>query len=79
MDIKQEVVELVADVLGIPCDRLPLDVEMDEIPDWDSIKNVIVLSRLEERFDATIPEDDVFELTSVRAIVDEIVKLKSNS
>lgn len=77
MELKDEVRELVAEVLEVPAAQLPFDVEMDEIAEWDSMHNVMVLSRLEEHYDILFPEDDIFDLVSVNALVEEIEKLKA--
>lgn len=73
MDIQQEVIDLISGILNKSVDAL---AEMGTIQEWDSIRNVMILSALEEHFDILFPEDDIFDLTSVQAITDEIAKLK---
>lgn len=73
MDIQQEVIDLISGILNKSVDAL---AEMGTIQEWDSIRNVMILSALEEHFDILFPEDDIFDLTSVQAITEEIAKLK---
>lgn len=73
MELQQEVIELIAGVLNKPVDA---STEMGTIQEWDSIRNVMILSALEEHFSILFPEDDIFDLTSVKAITEEIAKLK---
>ena len=73
MSIEQEVINLISDILNKPVDA---STEMGKIQEWDSIRNVMILSALEEHFDILFPEDDIFDLTSVQAITEEIAKLK---
>lgn len=73
MELQQEVIGLISGILNKPVDAL---TEMGKIQEWDSIRNVMILSTLEEHFDVLFPEDDIFDLTSVQAITDEIAKLK---
>lgn len=73
MSIEQEVINLISGILKKSVDAT---TEMGTIQEWDSIRNVMILSALEERFDILFPEDDIFDLTSVQAITDEIAKLK---
>ena len=54
-------------------------MEMDGIVEWDSMRNVMILSAVEDTFGIMIPEDDIFELTSVRAIAEEVEKVKELS
>lgn len=77
MDLKEEIRSLIAEILEIPADKLDFDTEMDEIDEWDSMRNVMILSSLEDKYDIMIPEDDIFDLVSVSAIYDEIKKLKA--
>lgn len=77
MDLKEEIRSLIAEILEIPADQLDFDTEMDEIAEWDSMRNVMILSSLEDKYDIMIPEDDIFDLVSVSAIYDEIKKLKA--
>lgn len=76
MDVKEKVVEIVAECLEKNVSELTLDTEMDDVEEWDSMRNVMILSRLEDEFDVMIPEDDIFDLVTVGAIVEEIEKIK---
>lgn len=77
MEIKEKVFQIIAACLEMPVESLSLDAGMDDIDSWDSMRNVMILSCLEEDFDVMIPEDDIFDLVTISAIVDEIEKLKA--
>ncbi len=77
MEIKEKVFEIVAECLEKNVSDLTMDTDMDEVDEWDSMRNVMILSRLEEEFDIMIPEDDIFDLVTVGAIVEEIEKIKA--
>lgn len=77
MEIKEKVFEIVAECLEKNASDLTMDTDMDEVEEWDSMRNVMILSRLEEEFDIMIPEDDIFDLVTVGAIVEEIEKIKA--
>lgn len=76
MTIMEQVRRLVAGCLELPVESLDVDMEMDGITEWDSMRNVMILSAVEDTFDMMIPEEDIFELTSVRAIAEEVEKVK---
>ena len=59
----------------MPFDKLDIDSEMEDIDTWDSLHNVMLFSTLEDEFDIEIPEEDLFDLTTIRSIVDEVIKL----
>ena len=77
MEIKEKVLEIVAECLEKRVPDLTLDTDMEDVEEWDSMRNVMILSRLEEEFDIMIPEDDIFDLVTVGAIVEEIEKIKA--
>lgn len=76
MKYLNEVIELIAEILQIPASELDANAEMTDIEDWDSMRNIMILQTLEEHFDIMFPEDDIFDLTSVGALAEEIEKLK---
>ena len=75
MDILSETKEIIAAVLRIPVEKLDEKAEMTDVKGWDSIRNVMILAQLEAHFDVTFSSEDIFDLTSVKAIADEIEKL----
>ena len=75
MNILSETKDIIASVLKIPVEQLDVNAEMTDIAGWDSLRNVMILARLEEHFDIVFPSDDIYDLTSVQAFVNEITKL----
>ena len=76
MNYEKEVKRIVANCLEMPVDSFDSGADMSEISEWDSMRNVMILSQLEDYFDIVFPEDDIFDLTSVRALAEEIEKIK---
>ncbi len=77
MELKEEIKALIVEILEISAEQIDFDTEIDEIPEWDSMRNVMILSTLEEKYDIMFPEDDIFDLVSISAICEEVEKLKS--
>ena len=75
MNILSDTKDIIASVLKISVEQLDVNAEMTDIAGWDSLRNVMILARLEEHFDVVFPSDDIYDLTSVQAFVDEITKL----
>lgn len=75
MNILSDTKDIIASVLKIPVEQLDVNAEMTDIAGWDSLRNVMILARLEEHFDVVFPSDDIYDLTSVQAFVNEITKL----
>ena len=72
---EQEIIKFIADVLEVPIDKLDIDADMEEIETWDSLHNVMLFAALEDEYDIDIPDEDMFDLVNVRAIVEEVIKL----
>ena len=78
MNILEETKEIISTILQIPIEQLDEEADMSDIESWDSLRNVMILSQLEEHFDIMFPQDDIFDLTSARAFAEEIEKIKGN-
>ncbi len=76
MEYLEETKEIIAEILKLPVEQLDVEAEMTDIEGWDSLRNVMILSQLEEHFDIMFPPDDIFDLTSVKAFAEEIEKIK---
>lgn len=77
MELREEIKSLIVEILEISANQIDYDTEMDQIAEWDSMRNVMILSALEDKYEIMFPEDDIFDMVSISAICEEIVKLKA--
>jgi len=75
--MKEKVKEIIAEALNVDKAVLTDDLSIGGIPEWDSVGNLTIISAIEEKMEIEIPLDDLFDLTSVSALVEEVEKLKS--
>jgi len=75
--MKEKVKEIIAEALHVDKEVLTDDLSIGGIPEWDSVGNLTIISALEEGLDVEIPLDDLFDLTNIKALVEEIEKLKA--
>lgn len=68
---------IIAATLGINEDLITESLTMEDIPQWDSMGNMAIIAAVEEGFGIEFPLEDLFELNSVGAILDEISKLNN--
>lgn len=73
--METKVKEIIARVLDVPIAALRDDLSSGDIPEWDSVGNLAILSTLEQELDIEFPLEVLFDLTSVRSIIDEVSKL----
>lgn len=69
----QQFVEIFSGSLGVPTDRITSDLQYNEIPEWDSIAHMALVTELETRFDIMLDTNDIIDMSSV-AIAKEILK-----
>lgn len=70
-----QVKEIIARVLNVDQGVITDTLCSGDIPQWDSVGNLAVLSTIEQELEVEFPLEDLFDLTSVRSIIDEVNKL----
>lgn len=75
--MKEQVVSIIAEVLRTTPDKITPGLSIGDIPEWSSMAQMGIISTLEDRLNVEIPIDDLFDLTNVQAMIDEIEKIKS--
>ena len=73
--MESQVKEIIARVLNVPLERITDDLSSGDIPEWDSVGNLAIISTIEQEFELEFPLEDLFDLTSVRSLVEEVDKL----
>lgn len=73
-----QVKEIIARVLNVDLGVITDALCSGDIPQWDSVGNLAVLSTIEQELGVEIPLEDLFDLTSVKSIVDEVNKLTND-
>ena len=73
--MESQVKEIIASVLNVDIAVVTDDLSSGDIPEWDSVGNLAIISTLEQELDLEFPLEDLFDLTSVRSLIDEVNKL----
>jgi acyl carrier protein len=74
--IEAAVVRIIASTIHVEEERVTPDLSIGEIPEWDSMGNLSIIAALESQLDVEFPMEDLFELTSVKNIINEIKTIK---
>lgn len=64
---KDKIYSVLHDVLGT---AITPDLTMEDVPSWDSLRHIQLLSKLEEVFGVEFEFQDTLAMTSVRAITE---------
>ncbi len=75
MDV--EIKRIIARVLNVDPERITDELCSGDIPEWDSVGNLAIISTLEQELEIEFPLEVLFDLNSVRAIIDEVNRLKN--
>ena len=67
--------EIFAESLQVPLENFNEKLVYNEIPEWDSIGHMSLISNIEEKFKITFETDDIIELSSFKK-GKEILNLK---
>ena len=70
--MESQVKEIIARVLNVDVAVVTDDLSSGDIPEWDSVGNLAIISTLEQELDLEFPLEDLFDLTSVRSLIDEV-------
>lgn len=73
--MESHIKEIIARVLNVALDRITDDLSSGDIPEWDSVGNLAIISTLEHELEIEFPLEDLFDLTSVKSIVEEVEKI----
>ena len=68
--------DIFIDTLGV--NEFELSITMDEIPEWDSLKHIQLLSSIEESFSIEIQFEDAMEMITGKSILTIIKKYISS-
>ena len=71
----EKIKEMLAEALNLPAEKVTGDAKIVEDLGADSLDVVELLSRLEDEYGITIPDEDVEDLLTVGDVVNEIEKL----
>lgn len=74
--MKEKVIEIIAQVLGVPTSNVSVDTEIGELDEWDSLRNMQIFASLQEAFSVKITQDMLVDLENVSDIIDLIESLK---
>ena len=76
MSNKHKYQEIFIKSLSINSNKFNENIKYNEIPEWDSIGHMTLMSGLEEGFDITIDTDDIVDFSSFKKGIEILKKYK---
>lgn len=75
--MRNEILEIISEVLAVPVEKLSEELSIGDIPQWNSMAQMGMIATLEERLEIEFPIDDLFELTNIGSNIAEVEKVKN--
>ena len=76
MNNKQKYQNIFIKSLSIETRKFNENIKYNEIPEWDSIGHMTLMSSLEEGFGITMETDDIIDFSSFKKGLETLVKYK---
>jgi len=67
--IETQIKELVAGILSVPVDVIEDDAAIGDIPEWDSLRHIQIVTAIEEKFGFRFTPDVMMDLEDIGDIV----------
>jgi acyl carrier protein len=68
-DVLSKVQEAFHDTFDVETQSVSLETGPDDVPNWDSVGHMSLISTLERTFNISLDVDDIMEMENVRDIV----------
>ena len=76
MNNKEKYKDIFVKSLSLEKSKFNENIKYNEIPEWDSIGHMTLMSGLEDSFDITMDTDDIVEFSSYKKGIDILKKYK---
>jgi acyl carrier protein len=79
MELEQKVIKIIAESLEVTEDQLTEDTAIGDIPEWNSLGHIVIISSLEKEFSINFDPEIIMDLEDVSDIIAAIEeRLKTN-
>ena len=75
--MESQVKDIIARGLNVDSAVITDDLSSGDIPEWDSVGNLAIISTIEQEMGIEFPLEDLFDLTSVQSIVNKVNQLSN--
>jgi len=76
LKIREKVNLIIAEILKISVDKMNNDIEMNKVPQWDSVAHLLIITSLEDKFKIQFSTDEISKLNDLNSIY-KIIENKS--
>jgi len=66
---KERVNSILCEILKISIGKIDEDIEMNKVPQWDSVAQLLIISSLEDEFKIQFSSSEISKLIDLRSII----------
>ncbi len=70
----EKVKSIVSEILKISINKTEDDIEMNKVPQWDSVAQLLIISSLEDKFNIQFSSSEISKLIDLKSIIKIIEK-----
>ena len=70
--MKEQIIDIVSEALGVARGQITPELSIGDIPQWSSMAQMSIITALQNKFQIEIPMEDLFDLTNVQSLIDEV-------
>lgn len=67
--MKEKIIEIVAEMLQVDSSMITETTLMDDVEEWDSLVQVMIIGEIEQRLGVSIDLEDAMEVTGVADLI----------
>tara|TARA_B100000315_G_scaffold257003_1_gene304459 strand:+ start:1248 stop:1478 length:231 start_codon:yes stop_codon:yes gene_type:complete len=76
--MNEKIIDLFSSVLGVSKEKINDETSMDDVPEWDSLAHISLVSAIEEEFNISMSMDEITSMLSIKCAVEIITELSNN-
>ena len=69
MEVKDRVIEIIAEVLEVQPSEISLDSTVGDFPKWDSLGHLNILQSVQDEYDIELAPEEIIDLEDVNDII----------
>lgn len=73
--MKEEIFAVISAVMEIPLDDISEDTTKDNVPNWDSLRQLNLVFALEDNFGVKFSDEDILQMNGVRDILGALSRM----
>jgi acyl carrier protein len=75
--VEQQVKIIISQILKVSLDAIEMDLEIGDLPEWDSLHHLLLIKELEKSFSLKFDQSDLADCEDVNDIVSLISEMQS--